>query len=482
VLKNSILSVVVLVLAATPLLAVDETRQLDSRTFVKEGAQWTQIDPSGDRFDVDPRVITVKFQEGVDASAEDSLLSLLGGKVLRRARTGFVDIEITPGQDVFAAVDSYQASGLVEIVEPNTIGRYTVVPNDPSYASQWHHPIVDTPTAWDTSTGMPSAIIAVMDSGTEFSHDDLGLGSDGFQNIWLNSGEDAWSDPLDPTTGNGVDDDMNGLIDDWKGWDFANNNNDSEGTNFHGTAVAGMSAAKTNNGTSVAGIAGGFGSAGARVLIGAVGDAGPSGAALDDAVLYAVDNGANVVQMSLSVGTSAALDAAFQTAWDNNLTIICASGNGGTATVSYPSSNVNVMAVGSTTSGDLRSGFSQHGPLLEVSAPGSSVLTLTTGNSTTVTSGTSFAAPLTSGIVALMLGANPGLTNAEIRQILKDSADKVGGYDYNWSGAMPGHSQELGYGRVNVATAVAMAAAANVGFFEDGFESGDTTAWDSTVP
>ena len=223
--------------AAGPLLAADETRQIGDRSFERDGGAWTQIDPDGLRYDVDPSIITVRFKQEVEPAARRALHPTLGAEEMRTSITGFVDVEIAFGQDVFAAIDAYLASGLVELAEPNTIGRYEIDPNDPSYGSQWFLPAIDAPDAWETTTGDPSIIIAVLDSGTEFTHEDLGTGTDGYENIWLNSGEDAWSDPSNPSTGNGVDDDSNGYTDDWKGWDFGNGNNDPSGPFFHGTSV-----------------------------------------------------------------------------------------------------------------------------------------------------------------------------------------------------------------------------------------------------
>ena len=479
-LKTSAL--IVAALLATPqILPGSEAREIAGREYFRDGQRWIHRDSAGREFMVNSHVITVKFRQAGNRGAEQELHESLGGKELRRALTGFIDVEIASGQDVFEAIDAYLASGAVEIAEPNTFGEYGVVPNDPSYGSQWYPPVVAAEEAWDVTSGATEVIVAVLDSGTEFTHEDLGTGSDGYQNVWLNDGEDAWSDPDDPSTGNGVDDDVNGYVDDWKGYDFANDDNNSAGTFFHGTAVAGVAAAKTHNGTGIAGIAGGFGQAGTRIMIAGVGDSGPNAAVIDDAILYAAAEGAHVVQLSLSVGQTAAIDAALQMAHDDfNMTIICSSGNGGTPTVGYPSSDSHVIAVGATDQSDLRASFSSHGPDVEVSAPGTDIFTLDLNDGYGSTSGTSFSAPLTSGVVALMLAVNPGLTNAEIRQILWDTADKVGGYNYNWNASMPGHSFELGYGRVNAESAVL---AANTGsIFTDGFESGDTLAWSSTVP
>ena len=470
ILRFSIFTVIFL--TASHSLFAQQTRSIDDRTFVRSGASWTQIDPNGLEYEVNPDVISIKFNDGVSENDKANLHPALGGVELNTAITGWVDVEISAGADVFDAIDAYMASGLVAMAEPNTIGTYTIIPDDPSYVGgqNWFITQVMSEEAWDMTTGDPSIIVAVLDSGTEFSHEDLGLGGDAYQNVWLNSGEDAWSDPNDPSTGNGVDDDLNGYVDDWKGYDFSSGNNDSSGPFFHGTSVAGVVAAKTNNATGVAGVAGGWNAQGASIMIAGVGDNAPNGSVIDDAILYAADKGAHVVQLSLSVGQSNAIDDAIQMVWDNNnMMIICSSGNGGTTTVGYPAINPNVMAIGATNQSDQRAGFSQHGPDVEISAPGVSMFTTTVGNGYSSTQGTSFSSPMVSGVIALMLSANPSLTNVEIRQILWDTADKVGGYDYNWNASMPGHSFELGYGRLNAYEAVRAAAPPLLDFYT-GFE------------
>lgn len=447
--------------------------------YLKDGAEWIQQEADGQRFEINREVITVKFREAAQRSSQDALHRSLGTRELRRASTGFIDLQVPDGADVFEVIDAYLASPLIEIAEPNTLGHWTAVPDDTQYPSQSWLPLISAAEAWDITSGDPAIIVAVLDSGVEFSHEDLGPGADGYQNVWLNPGEDAWSDPDDPATGNGVDDDMNGLVDDWKGWDFSNNDNVSSGTIFHGTAVAGAVAAKTNNALGIAGTAGGFGGPGVRILIAGVGDSGPNGAVIDDAILYAAAHGARIIQLSLGVGSSAAIDAAVAEVYDNqNMLVICSSGNGGGTSVSYPASLPRVIAVGATTTTDTRAGFSQHGPNVEISAPGTSFLTLTLNDGYASTSGTSFSSPIVSGIAALMWSLNPNLLNTEIRQTLRDSADKVGGYNYNWSPTMPGHSFELGYGRVN-AEAALMSVLNDI--FEDGFENNAVTAAGAAV-
>jgi hypothetical protein len=475
-----LVAVGVMVLAGAP-VAADRERGIGGQRHVREGTRWVRVEADGSRFELEPRVITVRFADEVERAAQGTVLAALGGVELRRAITGFVDVEIAAGRDVLDAVAAFAARPEIVSAEANTIGAYLLVPDDPLYGSQWHLPKVMAPEAWDETAGDPVAVIAVLDSGTEFTHEDLGPGPDAHQNVWLNPGEDAWADPDDPATGNGVDDDGNGLVDDWKGWDFGNGDNDSRGTFFHGTAVAGVAAAKTANGIGVAGVAGGLDGPGARVLIAGVGDSAPLGSILDDAILYAAELDADVIQLSLSVGQSAAIDAALEMAYDVfGLTIICSSGNSGAAAVAYPSSDPHVIAVGSTGPSDQKSGFSQFGVGLELAAPGESIWTLDLSDDYGPTSGTSFSSPLTSGVVALMLAVEPTLTNLEIRQILRDTAAKVGGYDYDWDPGMPGHSLELGYGRVDAQAAVLAASAGTI--FADGFESGDVSAWSEVSP
>jgi len=161
------------------------------------------------------------------------------------------------------------------------------------------------------------------------------------------------------------------------------------------------------------------------------------------------------------------------------MTIVCSSGNDGVEGVAYPSRHPDVIAVGSSDWNDERSFFSQYGADLELAAPGEEIWTLGMFDSYFPVVGTSFSSPIVSGTVALMLDVDPSLTNVEIRRLLHDTADKVGGYDYDWNPLLPGHSRELGYGRVNALEVVL--AAREVPIFADGFEAGDTSSWSLVV-
>ena len=342
----------------------------------------------------------------------------------------------------------------------NTFGIYTYIPDDDYYSSQWHLAKIKANSAWDYIWGDNSIVIAILDSGSEWDHEDIGLGSDSYQNIYLNPSEDDWTDPNDPSTGNGIDDDSNGFIDDWIGWDFVNSNNNSQGVNRHGTLVAGIASAKTNNDIGVAGIAGGNNGEGVQLMIIGVGDYAPSSSILDDAINYAVDNGAHIIQMSLSVSMTSAIEDAIEDAYDNNdVVLVCAAGNDPSPpavveSVGYPATNEHVIAVGATTSSDSKAGFSYYGTEMEIAAPGVGIYSTVLNDLYDDDDGTSFAAPQVSAAAGLLLSVSPGISNDSIRSILRSSADKVGGYNYNWSTSYTGHSKELGYGRLNIEEAI----------------------------
>lgn len=421
----------------------------------EENGKWYKIE-EGRTHLVDDKVVTVKLFKN---SSLDAITKKYNLTVVRKSITDFIDLRIPEGVQIVDIAGLLNQDEEVAILDINTIGEYAQVPNDPQYNNQWGLPKIGMPSVWDMVRGGTCIDIAVIDSGIDIAHPDLGNGTDGYNSLWANVGEDAWTNPNDPATGNGVDDDGNGLVDDWRGWDFDAGNNDirSPGSS-HGTMVSGIVAAKTNNGTGIAGIGGGYGGAGFRIIFAGSGDAVPNSAALDDAILYAVARGAEVIQMSLSVGQTAAIDNAIQFAVNSGVPVINASGNGGSSTtLGYPASNINVIAVGGTDINDSRYSLSNHGPDLFISAPATGVRSTLNGGTYGSDDGTSFAAPHVSAVIGLIRQINSGLSIAQIRNILSSTADKVGGYSYNWNTAMPGHSRELGFGRLNARKAIEMA-------------------------
>ncbi|MFT5155256.1 MAG: serine protease, partial [Planctomycetota bacterium] len=378
--------------------------------LIKENGQWIQRDSMGGNYVVNPDVISLRWRAPIET--QDQLITHLNTEqnplvesvsllnTLRTNRLGISDLQLAEGQDPVEMVAALEATGLFEFVTVNTFGEWIGVPNDAQYPNQYalnntgqtggsSGADIGAEDMWDIETGDPSVRIAVLDSGTDIFHPDLA------PNRW-----EKLADPI-----NGVDDDANGFIDDFYGWDFGDGDNDVVSSSFHGTFVAGIVAARTDNGIGISGVAGGFGANdGCTIMPVPVGSSFPDGSILDDAILYAADEGARIITLSLSVGPSAAIDAAVTSAtigsgvWINN-----ASGNsGGSNNVGYPAYLPEITAVGSTNDNGAVSGFSSGGPQVFICAPGEEVLSTNLGNGYGISSGTSFASPHIAGIVGLM--------------------------------------------------------------------------------
>ncbi|MBR1565018.1 MAG: S8 family peptidase [Paludibacteraceae bacterium] len=380
-------------------------------------------------------------------------------KVVRYNILNYADIKLSDNYTFDSMIIDLETDKNILSIDYNAYGEYnSIIPNDSCSVSLWHLSVINAYDAWTITTGNPNVKIAVLDSGIDWIHPDLGIGNDTYQNIFCNQIENDWTNQNIPTSGNHIDDDANGYIDDFKGWNFDANSNDSRGVYYHGTFVAGIIGAKTNNHVGIAGIAGGNHDNGAAIIPYCVGLYYPNSAIIDDAIIAAVENGANVIQFSLScVNTNAIVDA-IQYATENGVSIICASGNENSV-LSFPASNPNVIAVGAVDSTKSRAYFSNYGNNLSVVAPGVDIFSLNLTTSTDMyklDSGTSFAAPQVSAIVALMLSVNPYLSINDIRLIIESTAQKVGSYTYSTTSGRPNGTwnNEMGYGLVDAYAAV----------------------------
>jgi subtilisin family serine protease len=331
------------------------------------------------------------------------------------AGSGLVLVSPDPGQTDDEAIASLRARGDVEFAEPNHVVHIAATPTDPLYASnQWNLPQIGLPTAWNTSTGSASVIIAVVDTGVDASHPDL-AGK-------ITTGANA-------------------------GYNFVANNTTTTDDHFHGTFVASIIAANTNNGQGGAGVCWACKIMPVKVL-----DSTGSGSTFNVAqgVDWAVAHGANVINMSLgSSSPDSGLQTSVDNAWNAGVIVVAASGNNN-GPVLYPAAYPNVIAVGSNNSAGVKSSFSNFGPELDVMAPGENVFgALCTCGAYTggygTGSGTSFASPHVAGVVGLLISA--GITDKNtIRTKLQTTATDmdVAGFDNN-----------TGWGRVNAAAAIA---------------------------
>ena len=286
-----------------------------------------------------------------------------------------------------------------------------LIPNDPLYGSQYHHPLIQSDDAWDITLGDSSVIIGVTDDGVDLDHEDLAA------NIWINAGE---------TPGDGIDNDSNGYVDDVNGFDFVFNNNDPNpnGTDDHGTHVAGIAAAKTDNGIGVAGVAGDatimplqFYSSGQPWLA----------STIAEAFGYGVDNGARILSTSYNmdgwVGDPTVM-AAFDYIYDQGAIHFNSAGNGGALNPPRQAFHQSFLVV-STDSSDHKSSFSNYGDGVEVSAPGSSILSCVLNDAYGTKSGTSMAAPIAAGVAALIWSANPTWTRDQVGAQIYFTGDNI---------------------------------------------------------
>jgi serine protease len=409
----------------TPQISITET--FNGFTYSKVNGIWKVQDPNTLQwFDIAIDRISIKFSptatKGQISAFEDNV------GLIRKKKNVIEWYHYQLGNiqgSIFDLARTCAANALVEKVNITSGGVYLQTPNDPVSSGAWYFgnpndTDIDMYEAWNIETRLGSQIkVAIIDGGIDWSHEDLGKGTDSYQNIYLNPGEDAWTNPNDPTTGNGVDDDSNGYIDDWKGWNFHDNNNDTRLNALHGTHTAGIVSAKTNNAKGVCGVAGGWGGSGCKIIPCGAGPQGqPFGDELADAIIYSVQLGARVINVSLGTGPDLELEDAVVYAYEHNVVFVAAAGNDGVQPVGYPANHSLVIGVGGTDQADLRRSSSNYGEHLDMAAPGADIHSTQVGNNYGTSGGTSFSSPLVAGVAALMLSQNPCLGPRQIQDML----------------------------------------------------------------
>jgi serine protease len=402
--------------------------------------------------------IVVKFHPNVPAHAIERFNQTHGATVIADLPYGITHLQLPDRVSPEAMAAVYERNPNVQFAHPNFIAYAAMIPDDYFYSVLPRHWNFDNPVnggiameeAWDEGNAGSGVIVAVLDSGIAYEdYDETPV--PGLEYIQATELALTLFVP---------------------GYDFINNDahpNDDDG---HGTHVAGTIAQSTNNGTGTAGVAFNASLMPVKVL-----DASGSGTstALVSGIDFASQNGADVINMSLSfgdyTGTIAALEVAIQNAYDNGVVIVAASGNDYFANfVSYPANNPNVIAVGATDFSENVTDYSNKGPQIELTAPGGNVgqdlsasgygnggvlqQTLSNGNPLDIGywyyEGTSMATPHVAAVAALVIEANPALTPGEVRTILRDSAEDHG---------TSGHDNAYGYGIVDAYQAVLLAKA-----------------------
>lgn len=346
-------------------------------------------------------------------------------------------LELPTSWDSRAVAAAFRADPAVEYAEPVYNRRISFDPDDPLYPQQVHLLLVQAAQAWDVTKGDSSVVIAIVDTGVDWTHEDLR------DNIWRNPGEI----PI-----NGIDDDGNGFVDDVRGWDFADDDNNPKNPNLgvsnHGTWVAGTAAATTNNGVGVAGV--GFLCRIMPLKVQSDGSAGTalSGLAIARAIRYAADNGADIINMSFGgSGLSTAEVEAIEYAYGKGVVLVGAAGNEGSRQPSFPAAHPHVLAVAATDNSDRKAGFSNFGVWVDMAAPGTAILTTASTDTVARVQGTSFSTPIVSGIAGLVRSQHPDWSHDEVAQQVRATADDLALAD-------PAFAPLLGKGRADAFAAV----------------------------
>ena len=333
-----------------------------------------------------------------NASSEVEAIPALGMKVLR----------VPPGQDAAGVAARFARNPLVRFAEPNDLVYHEVIPDDPYYGQAWHLPKIEAPAAWDGPKAN-GVLIAICDTGVYGGHPDLA--------------------PI-----------LRGEL----GWNAASNTSDWSPIAGHGTLVAGAAAAATNNSTGVSGVAWG-----AQVIPVRITNSTDGTAYVSDAVKCiqgSADRGARVINLSYRMASYSSIDTAAAYARNRGAVTLVAAGNDGIdpGWPDWP----NFLAVAATSDSDTRMSWSNYGTYIDIAAPGNNIRTTTVSGGYIGAAGTSLASPVAAGVVALIFGANPGLSAGDAEAILRQSADDLGD---------AGDDATFGSGRVNARKAVELA-------------------------
>jgi len=381
--------------------------------------------------------ILVKFKPQAGVVVRAASLVACGSRLIARLpRLDVYVVAIPPDESVERMVEVYRRNPDVEYAEPNGYLRVELTPNDTLFKYQYAlantgqqigsipgspagraSADIKATSGWEESKGSPEVVIAVVDTGVDLTHPDL-------KNKLVNAGRD-----------------------------FVNNDLDASDDHGHGSMVAGIAAADTNNLEGVAGVAWN-----SKILPLKAIDSSGTGTTdkVAEAIRWAADNGAQVINLSLgsSLPTNTLRDAC-RYAFEKGAFIAAAAGNGGQA-VHYPAAyDAYVFAVAATDYNDARASFSNFGPEVDAAAPGvrtlapyASALTPPGYLPYAYGDGTSFATAHVSGLAALIKGLKPSLSPAQIMAVIRYSADDVN------AAQAKGRDDELGYGRINLEEAI----------------------------
>ncbi|UII29813.1 S8 family serine peptidase [Fulvivirga ulvae] len=346
-------------------------------------------------------------------------------------------ITIEPGQKVIDVINDLLKYDEVIYAEPYFNHRPLLIPNDPEakpgIGRQTYLSVINAYDAWTIEQGDTTVVIAVLDTGTELNHEDIK------DNISYN-----YQDPI-----NGVDDDGDGLVDNFQGWDIANNDNIPESdTDEHGLLVSGLSSATTNNETGIAGTGYKSRLMPIKIFLSGFGSFSKG----YEAIALAADLGCQVINLSWGSPNSYSQfgqDIINYAVLEKNAAIVAAAGNTNDFLDFYPASYDNVISVGATTIFDEKPAWSTYSHNIDIVAPGQNVYSSRKGNSYGFSLGTSLSSPLVAGTLALLRARFPDLTAQQIMERVRVTADNI--YDKPANQPFTG---QMGKGRLNMLNAL----------------------------
>jgi subtilisin family serine protease len=353
-----------------------------------------------------PGQILVEPRTGIGENDFEAVLESHGAH--DKGRIGPLDVHIVsvPAQAEAAVANALSRNPQIRFAELDLLlAPVTTTANDTYYGSAWHLATMEAPTAWDSSLG-DGIVVAVLDTGVDASHPDL-------------------EGQLVP------------------GWNLYDNNPDTADVHGHGTQVAGVIAARSNNGIGVTSIAWN-----ARVMPVRISglDGWASTSTIASGLIWAADHGARVANISYAISGSNVIKSAAHYMRGRGGVVCAAVGNSGNELSTAPAADI--IIVSATNSSDTLASWSSYGSVVDVAAPGAGIWTTRNGGSYGAVSGTSFSSPATAATVALIMSRNPALAPEEVEDILMSSSVDLGA---------PGQDDFFGYGRVDAAAAVAAA-------------------------
>ena len=347
----------------------------------------------------------IQYKNGIPATTMGTGNS---GKVVASINALSAQVVSVPHSEAAGVLAAYRSRGDVVSIEPDYIASVADVPNDPYFSQQWGMTKIKAPDAWSVTRGNSSIKIAILDTGIDLTHPDLMAKIVASQNFSSST-----------------------TVDDLYG---------------HGSHTAGIAAASIGNGIGVAGVGYNCSLMNVKVM-----DDSGSGyySSIENGIIWAADNGANVISMSLGGGSdSSTLQQAVDYAWNKGVVVVAAAGNSASSSPSYPAYYTNCIAVAATDPNDALYSFSNYGDWVDVAAPGNAYSTYLNGGYATMY-GTSMSTPHVAGLAGLVFSVatdtnGNGRLNDEVRSLIEANCDNIG-------------VSGIGHGRINAYKAVSAA-------------------------